>query len=128
LADILRAEVPQRDAWDADRAGVAFGQERLAGADCAAEKVAHRSGVEPAAEEQIGVFLQTLLGRLLADDEIELVLGLEKLQQPLALPLNQRLLQPAKGILIDTMPRLACLRENDVEIDQAQAVGKFRQL
>ena len=49
LADVLRAEVLQHHAGNADRAGVALGQIGLAGAHGAADQVAHRRRVELAA-------------------------------------------------------------------------------
>ena len=60
LAHVLRAEVRELDAGDADRAGEALGQVGLAGADRAADQVAHRRGVEPALGQQGRVVDQPL--------------------------------------------------------------------
>ena len=111
FADVLRAEVAQHDARNADRAGVALGQECFAGADRAAHQVAHRRRFEPAFADPFGVLLQSLLGGVQADDQIERVLRLDELDQTLALPLDHRLLELAEPRGVEPFVGAGRLRE-----------------
>ena len=93
LADVLRAEVLQDHARHADLAADALREKRLAGADRAAQQIAHRQAVERAAFEQRRVLAQPRLRRLVADDRVERPFRLDELEQAAALPLEQPLLQ-----------------------------------
>ena len=101
LADVLAAEVLEHDRRDADRAGDAGREEALAGADRAAEQIAHRHGVELAALDQLGVVEQALLRGLVADDGVEPPLRLDELEHALRLALDQPLLELAEVVAIE---------------------------
>ena len=70
-----------------------------------------------------GVFLQPLLGRAVADEQIERVAGLDEFDQPLALPLDHRLLHLAEAVAVELLARAGRLGEHDVEAREAQAAG-----
>ena len=77
--------------------------------DRPADQVDHRHGVELAGGDALDVLLEPLLGLRLAGDQVEGVVGLDELDQPVALPLDHRLLQLPERSAIDTASeRVAC--------------------
>ena len=84
LADVLAAEVLEHDGGHADRSGEAGRQEALAGADRAAEQVAHGHGLELAALDQLRVVEQAPLRRLVPDHRVDAPFRLDELEHALA--------------------------------------------
>ena len=80
LADVLRSEVLQDDARDADLAAQALREKRLARADGTAQQITHGQAVERAALQQRRVFTKARLGRVVPDDGVERPLGLDELE------------------------------------------------
>ena len=128
LADVLRSEVLEHHARHANLAADALRKERLAGADRSADQIAHRHAVERAALEQRRILAQPLLRRLVADDRVERPLRLDELEQPVALALDQPLLQLAEDFRVEPAAALACRLHDDVEVGERDARGQRGQL
>ena len=128
LADVLAAEVLEHDRRDADRAGDAGREEALAGADRAAEQVAHRHGLELAALDQVGVVEQALLRGLVADHGVEAPLGLDELEHALRLALDQPLLELAEVGPVEAATALDRALHEHLEIGEADAGGELAEL
>jgi len=88
----LVAEVLDLDHRHAELARPALHQIGLAGADPAGDQVAHRQRARRARLEQPGVLAQPALGGVVAGDAVEVPGGLDEFEQPLALLLDQLLL------------------------------------
>ena len=128
LADVLRAEVAQLDAGNADRAGEAFGEVGLAGADGPADQVAHGRGVEPALGQQGRVVDQALLDAVVADEIIQGMRRLDELDQAARLPLDQALLERLEAARVKLDSGSLGAGEQALEADQAQAAGQVGKL
>ena len=128
LADVLRPEVLEDHARHADLAADALREKRLAGADRAAQQIAHRQAVERAALEQRRVLAQPRLRRLVADDGVERPLRLDELEQAAALPLEQALLQRPEHRRVEPLAALARRLNQHVEIGERDAGGQLREL
>ena len=128
LADVLRPEVLQHHAGRADLAADALGEKRFPGPDRPADQIAHRQAVERSALEQRGVLAQPGLGRFVSDDGVERPLRLDELEQTVALPLDQQLLQLAEHFRVEPSSAFARRLHDDVEVGERDACGQRRQL
>ena len=123
----LRAEVLELDHRDPDLARKGRDQERLAGPDRARDEVPHRHHVRPSGLDGLGGGAEVGLGLVVPGHEVERVVGLDELEEPVRLGLDELLLLVRQRLEREPALVLEHVGEDRAELDVPEPGRVLRQ-